>query len=235
MKRISRRFKRHFNTPSRRVAVKLHRAWYWQALAAILLVGIGYLLAYWHLTVGGKFSPTFVKPVLTDEVLLAKVVFAERQLQVQRAVQEGLAKELAAVQDESMKLKENVTFYQGILEESANGDRVRLNSFKLEKGKTADRYQYHVVLSQQGSHNKAIQGALKFVLEGTDEKGDQIKLVLKHEPAANAQANVNFRYYQRMDGSFTLPPNIAGQGVEVSFLENGAKQPYISQKVDLPD
>ncbi|MCB5189107.1 hypothetical protein LG200_13945 [Methylobacillus caricis] len=235
MKRLSRRFKRHFNRPGRRVAIKSHRAWYWQALAAVLLVGIGYLLAYWHLTIGAKFSPTFhVSPVLTDEALLAKVVFAERQLQVQRAMQEGLAKELAGVQEESMKLKESVNFYQSILEENASGDRAKLNSFKLEKGKAANQYQYHLVLSQQGSHSKAIQGSLKLALEGTDATGTKVKMPLKNDQDNAAQIKINFRYYQRVDGSFTLPDGVTGEMVEASFLENGAKQPNISQKVGLP-
>ncbi|MCB5191047.1 hypothetical protein LG198_09940 [Methylobacillus arboreus] len=231
MRRLSRRFKRHFNKPTKRVAIKSHRAWYWQVLAALILVSMGYALAYWHFTVGGKLSPPFVsKPELTDQELLAKVVFAERQLQVQQAAQENLARELASVQEESIKLKENVAFYQSILEENSGGDRVRMNQVKLEKGKSPAEYDYHLVLSQQGAHSKSVQGDVKFALHGSNQEGQEFIIPLKVE-----QAKVNFRYYQRLSGSFSLPQDVVVEAIEVSFLESGAKQPNISQKVDLPE
>lgn len=236
MKRLSRRFKRHFNKPSKRVAIKSHRAWYWQAIAALILIALGYLLAYWQLTVAeGLHPPVVARPVLSDRELLGKVVFAERQLQVQKAAQENLARELAVVQEESIKLKENVAFYQSILEESAGSDRVRLNRVQIDKTEQTGRYRYLVVLSQQGSHSKPVAGNLQFKLLGVDGEGKPSSVPLKLAPDNAAQAAVKFRYYQRLEGGFALPEGLTAEAVEVSFLENGSKQPNISQQVKLPN
>lgn len=236
MKRLSRRFKRHFNKPSKRVAIKSHRAWYWQVIAALVLMAIGYVLAYWQLSVAEKLHPpmSLPKPLVSDRELLGKVVFAERQLQVQKAVQDNLARELAVVQEESMKLKENVAFYQSILEEGAGTDRVRLNRVQLDKTDQPGRYRYLVVLSQQGSHSKPVAGGLQFKLQTIDAQGKTSSVPLKLEADNAAQATVKFRYYQRLEGSFLLPEGLVAETVEVSFLENGSKQPNISQQVKLP-
>lgn len=235
MKRLSRRFKRHFNKPSKRVAIKSHRAWYWQVIAALILIALGYLLAYWQLTVAERLHPPMVaKPVVSDRELLGKVVFAERQLQVQKAAQDNLARELAVVQEESIKLKENVAFYQSILEEGSGSDRVRLNRVQLEKTDQPGRYHYLVVLSQQGSHSKPVAGSLQFKLQSVDMQGKAISVPLKLEPDNAAQAAVKFRYYQRLEGSFALPDGITAETLEISFLENGSKQPNITQQVKLP-
>lgn len=235
MKRLSRRFKRHFNKPSKRVAIKSHRAWYWQVIAALIMIAVGYLLAYWQLTIAERLHPSVLaKPVLSDKALLGKVVFAERQLQVQKAAQDNLARELTAVQEESIKLKENVAFYQSILEEGASTDRVRLNRVQLEKTEQPGRYHYLVVLSQQGSHSKPVSGGLQFKLQAVDAQGQSISVPLKLTADNAAQAAVKFRYYQRLEGSFVLPDGLTAEAVEVSFLENGSKQPNISQQVKLP-
>jgi len=49
-----------------------------------------------------------------------------------------------------------------------------------------------------------------------------------------AGTTINFKYYQRIDGSFTVPADSMGQSVEASFFEARATQPKLSQKVDLP-
>lgn len=235
MKRLSRRVKRHFNMPNRRVAIKSHRAWYWQVVAALILVALGYALAFWQLTmVGHVLNPSIVmkpasQPALKNQELLAKVVFAERQLQVQKAAQENLASELATVQEESIKLKESLAFYQSILEEIPGGDQVRLSQLKVEKGKQPGQYNYGLVLSQQGTHSKSVQGSIQLILHGSKSGGQQqVALPLK------SQTKVNFRYYQRLDGSFNVPEDMNAEAIEIGFVASGTKQPAVSQRIDLP-
>lgn len=231
MKRISRRVKRHFHKPTKPVKVKSHRAWYWQWLWIVGLVVVGYALAYWRLSTTGTLT---LESEPTRKELMSRTVLAERQLQVQRAAQEKLAHDFEQVQDELIKLKEDLAFYKSMQNDETAAKNVKLTRLFVEKGKEPRHYQYHLVLSQQGNAGKPVQGNLSFILQGRDNQGQPVKLPLLLQPGNSNQAKVNFRYYQRLDGSFALPEDVTAEEIVLSFLETGAKQPNISQKVELP-
>ncbi|ABE48329.1 hypothetical protein Mfla_0058 [Methylobacillus flagellatus KT] len=233
MKRISRRVKRHFHKPTKPVTVKSYRAWYWQLLGIIGLIVIGYALAYWKLNATGTLALTLERQPTRKE-LMNRAVQAERQLQVQRVAQEKLTHDYAQAQDELMKLKEDLAFYKSMHNSGAALQGVKLTRLFVEKGKESGHYQYHLVLSQQSDAGRSVQGNLSFILQGRNQQGQVVRVPLLLQPANNTHAKVNFRYHQRLDGSFTLPGGIKVEEVELIFLETGATQPNIRQRVELP-
>lgn len=121
MKPVSRRLKRHFGSTAKRVAVRSQRPWYWPWLFAGLLMLAGYLIGYWQFT-GGDYSDlrSSVEHLTKEnQSLQAKMVYSERQLQVEQATQSNLSKELTKLQDEDMRLKEDLAFYKNMLGEKA--------------------------------------------------------------------------------------------------------------------
>jgi hypothetical protein len=122
IKPVTRRIKRHFGATARRVAVRSQRPWYWQWLVIAGLLLLGYFVAYWQLT-GGKNGMNLrdqVEQLAKENAAYeAKVIYSERQLQVEQATQINLNKVLTSVQDENMKLKEEIAFYKNMLKEKA--------------------------------------------------------------------------------------------------------------------
>ena len=236
MRRVSRKFKRHFGVSAKHVAVRAPRIWYWQVLTALAYITVGYLFAYWHLTGGdfGSLTNSMMRITHDNQQLQDRAVQTERQLQVAQAAQSNLAKALSDMQDESLRLKEDVTFYKNILSENDNGSELRIYSFKLAKGAQQRQYEYHILLVQSGRHDKLVQGSVKLMLNAT-QSGQAVKLPLS-DGANSAQAiAVNFKYYQRIDGTFILPQDAEGHSVELNFMEpDTATRPKISQKIDLP-
>jgi hypothetical protein len=45
--------------------------------------------------------------------------------------------------------------------------------------------------------------------------------------------NLNFKFYQRVDGVFRVPPEATVKRVQVRVLENGVEAPKSSQTVNL--
>jgi uncharacterized protein YlxW (UPF0749 family) len=121
MKRVSRRLKRHFGATAKRVSVRSQRPWYWQWLFASLLLFSGYLIGYWQFT-GGDYSSLRDRAerlAKDNQSLQAKMVYNERQLQVEQSTQSNLAKQLTQLQDEDMKLKEDLAFYKSMLNDKS--------------------------------------------------------------------------------------------------------------------
>ena len=235
MRRVARGFKRHFGVTAKHVAVRSQRPWYWSILMGILLLALGFVCGSWRYSADevAKLTRHFGEAESENQQLRAKVVHAERQLQVERAAQSNLTKELAQLQDEDVRLKEDLAFYQNILNEKAVIGELKLQSFKLNKASQANQYEYHIMLVQSGKHDAFVKGSMKLALN-TIQGGKIMTLPLTGESANSADIIVNFKYFQRIDGVFTLPSDIQKGVVEANFFESGVSQPRISQKADLP-
>ncbi len=117
MKPVRRKIRRHFGLTAKQVAVRSKRPWYFQGLLAILFVMLGFGLAYWALHEGENknIRQKSEQIALENRALQAKLVGAQRALQIQLATNNNLAKELASVQDENIKIKEDLFFYKNML------------------------------------------------------------------------------------------------------------------------
>ena len=121
MKPVRRKIRRHFGLTAKQVAVRSKRPWYFQTMLAVLFVAVGFGSAYWIFQGGENKSirQKYEQTMLENRALQAKLVGAQRALQIDLATNNNLAKELATVQDESIKTKEDLFFYKNML----NGKR----------------------------------------------------------------------------------------------------------------
>ena len=114
---LARKFKKHYGLSARNLTVRSKQPWYWQLGIAAMLVFLGYMIAYWHFTDGRfwHFSDNLQRVTVENSGLQAKVIQMQRQLQVQQVAQNNLADELKNLQDESLKLKQDVMFYKNMV------------------------------------------------------------------------------------------------------------------------
>ena len=123
MKPVRRKIRRHFGLTAKQVAVRSQRPWYFQTFLAVLFVILGFALAYWLLHDGENQHIREKSALIAQQnaALEAKLVGAQRELQIELATNNNLAKELASVQDENIKIKEDLFFYKNML----NGKKSR--------------------------------------------------------------------------------------------------------------
>lgn len=116
MKPVRRKIRRHFGLTAKQVAVRSQRPWYFQWCIAALLLGVGYVIAYWQFTGGGESLRARLSKT-TNEIqgLQTKVIRMGRQVQIEQAAQSNLEKELDRIQDENIHLKEDLLFYKNML------------------------------------------------------------------------------------------------------------------------
>ena len=119
MKPVRNRIRKHYGLTASRVAVRSQRPWYFNALISLGVIFLGYLIAYIQFT-GGKLSD-LIENMTTisheNQTLHVRSIQIQRELQVERAAQTNLAKELVDLQDEALKLKQDVEFYKNIVKE----------------------------------------------------------------------------------------------------------------------
>lgn len=230
-----RALRRKFGITAPRLAVKVVWPWYMRVLFALLLVLVGFVCGQ---ILGGKvvvgtsssLSAELRKLQQENDTLRTNTVNAERQSQVGLAAQSDLAKQMAVLQDQDTKLKEDLAFYKSILDEGGTNGVLKLHSIKLNRGSQSGEYEYHILLAQSGRHDKMVQGSLQFVMIDPKTSAKQV-LSYKGQQAIK----INFKYYQRIEGSFVVPASVDSPSVEVQVFEPKAGQPKLTQTLNLPN
>lgn len=235
MKQLLRALKKRFGVTAPHVAVRTELPWYWRVFGVVALIAIGYGIGHWRFA--GNNANLLAEEVqrlqTENKSLQEKAVYAEQQQQVEHAAQSNLAKEMATLQDESMRLKEDLAFYKSIMVEGAGTGVLKVNSFKVVKGGRDGEYQYTILLVQSGKHDKIIQGSLQLVLNGM-QSGKPVDVTVSEAQAPLKGVKVNFKYYQQIEGKFSLPAQMTGQTLQLRFFEPGLAQPKLTQSVNLP-
>jgi hypothetical protein len=82
----------------------------------VTYVVLGFALAYWVLhDDDGEYVRQRLRQVTSENIeLQKKLIASQRELQVELATSNNLAKTLTAQQDENIKLKEELVFYKKI-------------------------------------------------------------------------------------------------------------------------
>lgn len=113
---IRRKLRNHFGLTAKQVAIRSHRPWYFQGVLAVVYVLLGFALAYWSLHDNDAVQIRSRLSQLTNEniELQKKLIASQRELQVELATSNNLAKTLTAQQDENIKLKEELVFYKKV-------------------------------------------------------------------------------------------------------------------------
>lgn len=235
MRQRLRALKMRFGITAPQVAVRTALPWYWSVARIVLVLLVGYAAAYWQLV--GRYTRPLdhvAAQKLEDvQALQVKVVHLESQLQVATAAQSNFAKEMASMQDENMRIKEELAFYKSILTEGGTTGVPRIHSVKLSRGARAGEYQYQILLVQSGRHDKLVQGGLQLLLNGTLNGKPMTHHV---EPAGQQKGiKVNFKYYQRIEGLFSVPPQASAQTLQVQYVATGQTQSTLTQTANLPN
>lgn len=117
MKPIRRNVRRHFGLTAKQVAVRTRWPWYFKFFLIFMFITSGFLLAYWIFRGGenANIHERVRQQAIEIQELEAKLVGAQRELQVELATNNNLAKELASVQDDNIKAKEELVFYKSMM------------------------------------------------------------------------------------------------------------------------
>lgn len=246
--RLGRRLKRRFGIAAAPLAVRRHLAWYWRLplLVVILLAG-GIALTWLFYDAGARFVG-LDRGATVDEVrrlreelgslerenasLRSDGAQSERKMQIEQATQNDLAKTVKALQDENAQLKEDLTFFRKQMSSDKSDGDLSIYRFKVESTMPGE-YRYRLLLLQGGQREREFQGKVQFLVSFT-RGGEKLVMTLPSVKEAESPAyNLNFKFYQRLEGIFHVEPNAQVKKVQIRVFENGAVQPKLMQAVNL--
>ena len=237
-----------FGISAPRVAVRTAVAWYWRWLGLIALAVVIMMFSRTAYDFGKKFAGfdqseadqevqrlTEAKAKLEQEVaqISGNLAQIERQMQIERATYTDLVKQVKALTEENASLKEDLAFFQTLMPSGGKEGGVAVNRFMVQNDALPGEFRYRLLLTQTGQRSKDFQGRLQFVVN-LQQDGKKTVMTLPADDDKDGRAfKLNFRFYQRVEGTFRVTPGTVVKGMQVRVLEGDSKEPRLTQQANL--
>jgi hypothetical protein len=141
----------------------------------------------------------------------------ESELAIARSAQEAMAKQTADLSAEIAELKEQAAFLHQLVGEAGPKQGLSIARLAVER-QADDLWRYSLLVVRGGSPRDEFAGrlVLQATLQGPEAAGEASELLTlpDAQPDTAPALELAFRYYQRVEGSFRVPP-----GARVTALE----------------
>lgn len=241
--------KRKFSISAPKLSVRPHVPWYirWALTLPILLItgaliwwayDSGLELAGFHRSQAEQELSALRERVSALETenanLLNQVAIYERQTQIDHSLNAETTSQIAALNEENTRLKEDLSFFQNLPMSGMRDAELTIHRLKVEPDALPGEYRCRMLLVQSvQQRGKEFQGRLQFLVNG-EQDGKKIVLQFPQDTPEEISAyQLNFKYYQRVDRIVKLPPDMRIDTIQVRVFEKGITEPKVKMAVGL--
>jgi hypothetical protein len=229
------------------MAVRTHLSWRWR-LPALLALGLVIAGMWWwgfdfgQLLGGFNRSAVAAKQAKLEEDLAAtreenarlrsKAAELESDLNVTRGAQATLSRQALDLQNENTQMKEELAFLRTLFSDSGKPGTVSIQRLAAEREQD-DVYHFSMLVVRGGQPSDDFEGQLA-LLANVVVGGHTSTLTLPDDqPETAATLNLRFKYYQRIDGTFRVPPGGQVRSLQARVLEPGQTAPKATRSLNL--
>lgn len=246
MRSIGRRIRSSFGIGSSRMAIRSQLAWYWRWILNVLMMALVGAIVWWLVQNSYRITGSDIEEVrqritqLTEDDRVMKqelettkstLVERDRQLQIEKAAQMELARTVAQLQDENAALKEDLGFLRNIMSPGATPEGIAVSNLKIERDGKANEYRYRMLLTQGGQRKQDFKGKVQIVAR-VDKDGAVTTATFPDPAGGDAAGAVEFRFYQKVEGRFSIPDGSVLKSAEVRVLALPGGQVKLSRTIN---
>lgn len=244
---LLRSIKRRFGIGSSRVAVRAHVAWYWRWLFFVIVAGLAIGVARLTYDMGRQYAgfdngeaqrekqrleELNAKMQAENLALRREIAAAERQLQIEVSTHGNLSAQIRTFSEENALLKEDLAFFQTLMASGGEPGGVSINRFRVQPDALPNEYRYRLLIVQSKQRVKDFRGHLQFIVDVENDGKSEVISFPRDRETAQAYT-LAFKFYQRVEGTFVVPPGGIVKKVQVRVLENANPTPVSMQSVTL--
>jgi outer membrane murein-binding lipoprotein Lpp len=205
----------------------------WRRRAVLIVGTLGVLIALYLMYEWGRFEGGYSKFAEIqqrrelnakieslqeeNERLRAAVAAAELDRKVENKAYADVEKNLADLQAQVLKHREQLTFYRGIVSPEDGIGGLRIQRFQVLPGAGDHQYRLRLVLVQSMRQESVVSGSVVVQLEGVRENRP-VQLSLSEAAKmqrADGQLPFQFRYFQNLEQDIVLPDGFEPRAVTV--------------------
>ena len=236
-----RRVRQNFGISAPRMAVRTHLPWWGRGAIIVTLVGILAGMWWWGFDFGQIFGGFNRKEVEARLVTLeaetiklrtegtelrAKNSTLESELAMARGSQESQQRQAIELAGENAQLKDELAFLQKLVSDSNKQIGLQLQRLAVERDGD-EMWRYNLLVVRGGSPKDEFEGSLVLQvtlapMPGAPAATRGVILTLPDDqPEAKPALALKFKYYQRVEGRFRVPPGMRVVSVTARAYENG--------------
>ena len=159
----------------------------------------------------------------------------EVELAVEQLASQNAQATLKKMSLDHYQVKKELAFYEKVMapEKEANG--LVIDNVKITVSQSVKHYNFQVILVQQQLKKRYAKGYVDLVIIGSlSNKPSQLKLSTISS-FTKKELRFSFRYFQVIEGSFTLPENFVPEKIQLSAILTKTKwQKYQKLNKTLP-
>jgi hypothetical protein len=245
-----RRVRQHFGISAPRMAVRTHLPWWGRgALVATLLALLAGMswLGYDFGQIFGGFNRKEIEARLValeadDAKLRAEATelrtrntVLESELGMTRGALEALTRQTTELSGENAQLKEELAFLQKLVSDSSKNIGLQILRLTVEPD-GEDTWRYSLLVVRGGNPKDEFVGSV--VLQATlatTAPGQPVKVLTlpQDQPESASALLLKFKYYQRVEGRFHVPPGARLNAIAVRAYEAGQESPRATRGLSL--
>ena len=249
MRGIGRRIRSSFGIGSSRMAIRPQLAWYWRWLINLLMMAVVAGLVWWVVQNSYRitgFNAEEARQQIDSlgeenkrrkgelEVARATLTERDRQLQIEKASQTELARNVAQLQEENAGIKEDLGFLRRLMSSGATPEGIGVSDLKVEReGASSTEYRYRMLLTQGGQRKQDFRGRVQ-ILARVAQGASNTTLTFPDPALPETAGSFEFRFYQKVEGRFRVPEGAVLKSVDVRILAVPGGQVKLSRTINLP-
>jgi hypothetical protein len=235
------------------MAVRSHLPWPWRAVAVAELLVVVAGMWWWGFDFGqifGGFNRKEVDAQLATlqsenarlrseaEELAAKVARQESEIGIMTGAQGSLSRQALELQRENSQIREELVFLQRLVADSNKQVGLAIQRLTVEPERE-DRWRYRLLLVRGGNPATEFDGHLTLqvtlnpALAGSPAIRPITLTLPDEQPEAAAALKLKFKYYQRLEGTFTVPEGAQVRSVTARAFEVGQASPRATRTLVL--
>ncbi len=242
-----RRLRQTFGISAPRMAVRTHLSWRWRVPALLALVALIAGMWWWGFDFG-QFLGGFDRGAVAENQarleadaatirnenarLRARLNELESDLNVTRGAQTTLSRQTLDLQNENTQMKEELAFLRKLFSDTGKPGTFTIQRLSAEKDRD-DVYRFSMLVVRGGNPSDEFSGQLT-LLASVAAAGHSSTLTLPDDqPDTAAALKLKFKYYQRVEGTFRVPPGGQLRSLQARVVEPGQATPKATRSLNL--
>jgi len=234
------KLRQRFGIAAPKVAVHVHVPWTVRWLGIALLFAAATALAAWIYDAGLRFAGFDRHEAEQEHTALRRELdparaelerlrgianAADSKLSIERTAQQKLAQQVRGLESENARLREEVAIFESMLSaDGRNAIPLSIRRFKVEPLTQHGEYRFRLLLLASGLRRGEFRGRYELLVRLTEEgRSAMITLPGAAESAAPG-FGLEFRHFQRVEGTFRVAPAARVESVQVRIYEAGSVQ-----------
>jgi hypothetical protein len=244
---VGRKLRQTFGISASRMAVRIEHSWRLKIPLVLILVGLIGGMWWWGFDFGrflGGFNRSEVaetRAKLEAEVdqlrkdnaqLRARSSELESDLGMARGAQATLSRQTLDLQNENTQIKEELAFLQQLFSDSGKDGAISIQRLSAERA-SDDAYHYSLLIVRGGKPTDEFSGRLTMQANLVDKNGPVTIDLPEAQPDRASALQLKFKYYQRVEGTISVPPGSQLKSLQAQVLEQGQTSPKATRSLNL--